>query len=286
MPRSRPAKNKGTKAAMLQVITTAAVFYVVVLVLMTVLQRNFLYYPESHLPTRAQSGVASMDEVRFSTADGLELLAWSQPPAEVDKPWVVLFHGNAGTIAGRAFKARVFLDAGYGVLLVEYRGYGGNPGSPTEEGLFADGRAALAYLGKQGVSGSQVVLYGESLGTGVAVAMASEAAEKGQPVAAVLLEAPFTSAAATAAHHYPFLPVRLLMKDHFDSLSRIGSIQAPLFIVHGENDDTVPQVLGRKLFAAAVEPKDALWLVGAGHNDLFGHDTAVVLLMYLKEHNI
>ena len=285
MSKPRTAKNKGAKAVMLQVITVAVIFYVVVLVLMYALQRNFLYYPQQDLASRAQSGVASMDEIRFTTADGLELLAWTQPPSEAGKPWVVIFHGNAGTIAGRAFKARIFLNAGYGVMLVEYRGYGGNPGSPTEAGLLADARAALGALAEQGATGKRLVLYGESLGTGVAVAMAHEAAGAGRPVAAVLLEAPFTSAVDVAAAHYPFLPAGLLLKDRFDSLARIDAIEASLFVVHGDRDWTVPERLGRRLFDAAREPKDALWLEGAGHNNLFDFGLDAALLSFLDRHN-
>jgi len=280
-------------ATMLQVFTTVAVVYVAVLGVMVVFQRSFLYYPGAREATPAQSGVPEMQTVHITTEDGLHLLAWVQPPApvptqepEAGKPWVVIFHGNAGTLAGRAFKARQFLDAGYGVLLVEYRGYGGNPGSPTEAGLFLDARAALAYLAAQGVSGKKLVLYGESLGTGVVVAMAAEVAQAGNPVAAVLLEAPFTSTVDVAARHYPFFPVRLLMKDRFDSLSRIQGIQAPLFIAHGARDGTVPQDLGRKLFAAAVEPKDALWLDGAEHNDLFDYGLGAASVLFLKSHGL
>lgn len=291
------SKNKGIMATMLQVLITAAVIYVAVLGVMVVFQRSFLYYPGVLEVTPEQSGVPEMQTVRITTEDGLQLLAWVQPPApapapapaqepEAGKPWVVIFHGNAGTLAGRAFKARQFLDAGYGVLLVEYRGYGGNPGSPSEAGLFLDARAALAYLTAQGVSGKQLVLYGESLGTGVAVAMAAEVAQAGNPVAAVLLEAPFTSTVDVAARHYPFLPVRLLMQDRFDSLSRIQGIQAPLFIAHGARDGTVPQDLGRKLFAAALEPKDALWLDAAEHNDLFDHGLGAASVLFLKSHGL
>lgn len=271
---------------MLQVFVTAAIFYAVVVVVMYFLQRNFLYYPDSYLPTRAQSGVVDMTEVRFSTEDGLELFAWLKPPADAEKPWVVIYHGNAGTIGSRGFKARVFLDAGYGVMMPEYRGYGGIAGHPTEAGLYADARAALKHLAEQGVTGRDVVIYGESLGTGVAVAMASELAGAGAPAAAVILEAPFTSTVDVAAKHYPFLPARLMMKDHYDSLSRIQGLHAPLFIVHGEKDWTVPQSLGRKLFAAAPEPKSALWIAGAGHNDLYDHDAAAAILAFLKEYKI
>jgi len=272
---------------MLQVFITAAVFYIALVVLMYVLQRNFLYYPENFTPTPAQSDVPEMEEVRFTTQDGVELFAWVAPPSldtqpSMDtKPWVVLFHGNAGSVGARGFKARVFLDAGYGVMLAEYRGYGGNPGTPSEAGLMHDARAALAYLAGQGVSGQDLVLYGESLGTGVAVAMAAEAAELGHPVAALVLEAPYTTIPDVAAAHYPFLPVRLLMKDHYDSLSRIALVNAPVFVTHGSEDWTVPQSLGRKLFGAAVQPKDALWVDGDAHNDLFGPRVFQAILEFL-----
>ena len=286
MSRLRPAQNKGIQNAMLQVAVAAVVFYVMLVALMYIFQRSFQFYPESRLPSRVESGVASMDEVRFTTNDGLELFAWTQPPSVDGKPWVVIFHGNAGNIAGRARKARVFFEAGYGVMLVEYRGFGGNPGRPTQDGLFADARAALAYLAGQGIAGRQLVLYGESLGTGVAVAMAYEAAQAGSPVAAVLLEAPFSSAADVAAGYYPFLPARLLLKDKFDSLSMVQDIAAPLFIAHGDRDLTVPQTLGRKLYAQAVEPKQALWLEGAAHNDLYEHGLGAAALAFLAGHQI
>lgn len=272
---------------MLQVFITAAVFYIALVVLMYVLQRNFLYYPENFTPTPAQSYVPEMEEVRFTTEDGLELFAWVAPPSldakpSLDsKPWVVLFHGNAGSVGSRGFKARVFLDAGYGVMLAEYRGYGGNPGTPSEAGLMSDARAALAYLAGHGGAGQSLVLYGESLGTGMAVAMAAEAAERGNPVAAVVLEAPYTTIPDVAAAHYPFLPVRLLMKDHYDNLSRIARVNAPVFVIHGSDDWTVPQSLGRKLYGAAVQPKDALWVDGDAHNDLFGPRVFQAILEFL-----
>ena len=269
---------------MTQVFITAAVFYVALVVLMYVFQRNFLYYPESTAPTPAQSHVPEMQVVRFTTADGVDLFAWAAPPKDPAKPWVAIFHGNAGTLAARGFKARVFLDAGYGVLLVEYRGYGGNEGSPSEAGLMMDARAALTYLHGQGVSGQDLVLYGESLGTGMAVAMAAEAAEQGHPVGAVLLEAPFTSISAVASAHYPFLPVRVLLKDQYDSLSRIAGVKAPVFITHGTDDNTVPQRLGRALFDGAVQPKVALWVDGVAHNDLFGPDVFQAMLDFLDAH--
>ena len=157
----------------------------------------------------------------------------------------------------------------------EYRGFGGNPGAPTEEGLFADARSTLAWLAGEGVAGRDLILYGESLGSGVATAMASELAAAGTPVAGVILEAPFTSMAAAAQFHYPILPARWLVLDRYDSLSRIGGIGTRLLILHGEADRTVPFALGRQLYESAAEPKSFLPLPGIGHVAHFERPEAV-----------
>ncbi|MBF0247582.1 MAG: alpha/beta hydrolase, partial [Alphaproteobacteria bacterium] len=161
---------------MFNAAVTVVVCYVAVLALMYVVQRQFIYYPDATPSTPAEAGVAEMAVVRLETADGLALTSWLARPSRTGRVTVVLFHGNAGTLAGRGSKARLFLDAGHGVMLVEYRGYGGNPGHPTEQGLYADARAALDHLDGLGIAGRDVVLYGESLGTGVATAMAAERA--------------------------------------------------------------------------------------------------------------
>lgn len=232
-------------------------------------QRSLMYFPGSALaPPPAPFAAA-----RVRTADGLELIAWDAPP-RAGHPTLVYFHGNAGTIADRVFKVRPFLEAGYGVLLVSWRGYGGNVGAPNEAGLLADGRAAVDHAQTRG----QVVLLGESLGAAVAVRMAAE-----RPVAALILEAPFASAVEVGARHYWYLPVRLLMKDRFESIRWIGRVRAPLLIVHGERDAVVPVAQARKLLAAANEPKRGVFLPEAGHNDLFEHGAADLELAFLAE---
>lgn len=276
--------NEGFGKTMINVFVAAGVFYVAVVVLMYAMQRNLMYFPDSRKPFPAASGMPDMREVSITTEDGLILLAWAAPPGTQGMPTVVLFHGNAGNIGHRGFKARLFLDAGFGLVLAEYRGYGGNPGEPSEEGFYADGRAVMAALPSLGVPSNQVVLYGESLGTGVAVKMAAEAAQAGTPVAALVLEAPFTSTADTGAVHYPFLPVHLLMKDRYASIERIADVSAPVFVVHGEQDRTVPQKLGRQLFEAAQEPKEALWLATAGHNDVFEHGAGPAVIDFLRRY--
>ncbi len=276
--------NKTTTGVkVLNVFLIAALCYVAFTAVMFVSQRSFMYAPSDLTRTPANVGVAEMREVTLKTEDGLNLVAWYAPPKDAAKAVVLVFHGNAGNIADRAFKARLFLDQGFGVMLAEYRGFGGNPGSPTEPGLLMDGRAALAFLSAEGKSGKALVLYGESLGTGVAVVMAMEEAFFGRPVGAMVLEAPFTSAADVAKSHYPFLPARLMLKDKFKSEPLISAVRTPLFMVHGEQDQTTPVRFGKKLFAAARKPKTAMWIDGAGHNDLFEHGAGEAIIAFLNK---
>ncbi|MFQ5618193.1 MAG: alpha/beta hydrolase [Rhodospirillales bacterium] len=260
-------------------ITVTAIVYVVLVAALYVFQRNIMYFPDASVPSPVHSGVPEMQPVTLETEDGLKLLGWYR--AVEGQPVVVYFHGNAGNIGARGFKARAFLDAGFGMLLVSYRGYGGNRGSPTEEGLYADGRAALDFLEVQGVAPEQTVLYGESLGTGVAVQMASEMASE-NPVGALVLEAPLTSMDDVAAHHYPYVPARWLIKDHFDSAAKIAGINTPLLIIHGDRDRTIPMKFGRMLFKAAVEPKESRWLEGGNHEDLFDFGGADVVIEFVR----
>lgn len=281
MFKNRSPSKKGFASIMVQLFTTIAVFYGALMLIMFLAQRSFLYHPAAATLSPVQSGVGDMQEITITTEDGLKLFAWAQPPADKTKPWVVVFHGNTGTLGERGNRGRAFLGADYGVLMVEYRGFSGNPGQPSETGLMLDGRAALAYLADQGAVGQNLILYGESLGTAVAVAMAEEQAKSGQAVAAVILEAPFTSMVDAGGVHYPYLPVSFLLKDRYDSLSRIKAIAAPVFIVHGDQDFTVPQDQGRRLFDAALEPKTSLWIAGAHHGNLFTASTFASMTAFL-----
>ena len=243
------------------------------------LQRHLLYFPDTHRPDPTRLNLSSMREIEIVTADGLRLLAW-YVPAQADRRVIVYFHGNGGNIANRGDRLRHFADGRFGVLLLEYRGYGGNLGSPTEDGLFADARAALDFLNSQGVGADRIVLYGESLGSGVAVRMASE-----QPVALLLLEAPYASIAAVARWHYPFLPVDLILKDRFDSLSRIGAVKSPILVLQGGRDNVIPAESGRELFAAAPEPKEIWVAPDGGHNDLASFGALAVADDFIRRHS-
>lgn len=268
---------------MLTWLLVAAGGYAALVAGMYVFQRNLMYLPSASMPSPAASGVGEMRTVTLHTEDGLELAAWYRP-ARPGRATIVYFHGNAGHLGYRAGRVRPYLDAGYGVLLVEYRGYGGNPGRPSEEGLYRDGRAALAYLAGGGVAVRCLVLYGESLGGGVAVQLAVEQARKGTPAGAVVLEAPLTSVADIGARHMPFVPVRTLLKDRFNILAKVVEIEAPLLIVHGENDRVVPIGSGRALYAAALPPKDSLWVAGGGHEDLDRFGLQQVVIAFVERH--
>jgi len=206
------------------------------------------------------------------TADGLSLLCWYLPPRD-GRPVIVYFHGNGGHIGYRAARLRWFAGYGYGMLMVEYRGYGGNLGTPSEAGFHTDGAAALDFLSSCGITPNRIVLYGESLGSGVAVRLAAQ-----REVVGLILEAPFTSVAEVAQYHYSFMPAAAMVWDRFDSLSRIGNVRAPILFLHGERDRVVPIRFGRALFDAAPEPKEFWTSREAGHETLaqFGALDAVL----------
>lgn len=261
----------------------AAVFvvlYVTILAAMYAGQRKLLYHPDRKLGTPAAHGVAELVPVRLQSSDGLTITSWFRS-AGTNKPVLVYFHGNAGNIGDRASKVRPYLDAGYGILLVGYRGFGPNPGHPTEVGLYTDAAAALEFLARTGISPDQWILYGESLGTAIAVEMATRYA-KSTPVGAVVLEAPFSSMVDAAKSHYPFVPVHFLLRDRYDSIAKIRDISCPLFVVHGSADKTVPQSLGKRLFDSAQSPKSAQWIDGAGHGNLYDFGADAYVLEFVK----
>lgn len=241
-----------------------------------VAQRSLIYHPDATVPAPERYGVPEMDAVRFAAGEGVNLLGWWKAPRHESSPVIVFFHGNAGHLGYRAGKARMFMDAGYGVLLVSWRYNAGAGGDASEEGLIADGRAALDYLAHRGIAPGRVVVYGESLGGGVAVALAAE-----EELAGVVLEAPFSSLAEVAQHHFWYLPARWLVVDEFDSIDRISHVSEPLLVVHGDDDRVIPRRFAESLYSAAPGPKEAQFLPGAGHNDLYAHGAGEIVVGFI-----
>ena len=241
-----------------------------VVALMHWAQRSLMYFPERFRTAPAVAGFAAAEEVVLDTADGEKVIAWHVPPRG-ERQVVLYFHGNGGSLRYRVERFRALTADGTGLVALSYRGYGGSTGSPTEPGLIADARAAYAFALAR-YPAERIVLWGESLGSGVAVALAAE-----HKVAQAVLESPFTSAADVGAAVYWFLPVRLLMKDQFRSDERIRNVRAPVLILHGTSDRVVPFTLGERLYRIANEPKRLVRFPGGGHNDLdaFGAQAAV-----------
>jgi fermentation-respiration switch protein FrsA (DUF1100 family) len=258
------------------VVETALIAYAVVVAALFLFQRNLLYLPDTGRPRLDGLGDLGAREVTLETADGLKLLSWYLPPPD-GRPVIVYFHGNGGNIRHRAERYAHFATAHYGVLAVEYRGYGGNPGSPSAPGLYADGAAACDWLARHGVAPDRVVLYGESLGSAVAVHLAAD-----RRVAALILESPFSRLATIAQHHYPFVPVSLLLRDRFDPLSEIGRVTAPILFLQGGRDRVVPPRFGRPLYEAAPEPKELWFTPDGGHVNLARFGLVDAVLDFLR----
>jgi fermentation-respiration switch protein FrsA (DUF1100 family) len=223
------------------------------------MQRRLIYFPDSNVPAVDVMG-AGWEDVSYSTDDGLTHRAWYRAP-QPGRPVFLVFNGNAGNRADRASLGIRLAAANFGVLLSDYRGYGGNPGDPTEEGFGKDARAAVSVMRDRSPT-SPIVYFGESLGAAVAIELATEL-----PPAALVLRSPFTSLADIGRVHYPWLPVGALLKDRYPSIDRIARVGVPLLVIAGDSDSIVPPEQSRELYEAASEPKHLVLIRGADHND-------------------
>lgn len=251
---------------MVKISLTLAVLYAFLLLAAWMLQRHLMYFPDPVRTPPDLFGLEDVEEITFQTPGGETIVSW-WAKAEAGKPTLLYFHGNAGTLATRAERVRKYQDKGYGIFMMTYRGFGGSTGKPSERANVRDAKQAYDVLIKNGVAPSQIVLYGESLGSGVATQVAAV-----KDVAGVILDAPYTTMVDVAAVHYPYLPARLLMIDRYLTKNYIARIHAPLLIIHGEDDEVIPVEMGRALFKLAIEPKDIATFQGAGHADhyMFG----------------
>lgn len=246
-----------TGKRLLIALSWVAAAMVATLALLWVFQRSLIYLPSQAVPG-APPGV---EEVSFTTEDELTLRAWFLA-SDQSRGAVVVLNGNAGNRSHRLPLGEALAAAGYSVLLADYRGYGGNPGSPTEDGLALDARAALGYL-EDRVGSDPVIFFGESLGAGVAIGLALE-----QPPDALILRSPFSSLPEIAAVHYWWLPSSLLLRDRYPNMARIGDIEAPLLVIVGSEDGIVPPDQSLALYEEANLPKQLVTVDGAGHNDV------------------
>lgn len=261
-----------------QILIIFCVAYLAICIFLALFQRRLVYRTERQRQNPADWNAADMQEVVLKTTDGVEILGWYKP-AKIGMPTMLYFHGNAGHLGERIDCLRPRIDAGYGLFMLSYRGYAGSAGKPTEQGLYQDASAALAYVKSQGVPTSSIILYGESLGTGVAVHLAAT-----ESVGVLILQAPYTSMADAAAYHYPLFPVRWLLRDKYNSLEKITKIKVPLLILYAGKDKVIPAKQSLKLFEAAPYPKDIYFFPEDQHNEF--RDAYKPTIAFLQEHLI
>ena len=248
---------------MRRIVTIAAVAaaaLVAVVGLFWTAQRRLIYFP-----TQAVGDVSpSFEDVTFATDDGLILSAWWVPASGgPDGSTIVVFPGNGGNRQDRVPLAQGLAARGFDVLLVDYRGYGGNPGNPSETGLLLDAVAAVDYLeSRPDINADRLVYFGESLGAAVAIAVAHN-----RPPSALILRSPFTSLPDVAKTHYPYLPTGLLLRDRFPSIDTISRVDVPVLVIAGTEDSIVPFDQSREIYEAAPGPKRFVTIQGADHND-------------------
>jgi fermentation-respiration switch protein FrsA (DUF1100 family) len=262
---------------MMKLAVALASVYAAVAVAAFIAQRKLMYFPDSTRVPPSNYGLGGVIERVLDTPDGARIVGWYGRAAP-GRPTVLYFHGNAGNLASRSERVRKYVARGFGIFMPSYRGYSGSTGSPTERANVSDAKLAYDALRKEGIAPENVILYGESLGSGVAVQVATE-----KPVGGVVLDAPYTSIVDVAAGAYPFLPVRPFMFDRYETLRHLREVKAPLLIVHGEDDEVIPVEMGRAVYAAANGPKELVTFPGAGHSDHHLHGSTEEIFRWIED---
>lgn len=258
-----PQRRTFWKSMTIAVLTALALAYLATFALLALNQRALLY-PRGGLDLApVEAGLPAAERLMLTTSDGERLPAWHvAPEAAPGRVVFAYFHGNGGSLANRARLFRAMTARGDGLLAVEYRGYAGASGSPSEQGLLLDAEALLAEAARRGYAQDRIILVGESLGAGVAVALACASPN---PFAGVVLDSAYESVLALARAAYPFFPVRLALLDAWRSDLRIAGLRSPLLMAHGEADDVIPIASGKRLFDLAPEPRRFIAVPGQGH---------------------
>lgn len=258
----------------LKILLFIAAIYVFAMLALYFGQRKLMYHPDpSHIQPQAL-GLTAFSEVRMGTPDGETIVTW-RASAQPGFPTLLYFHGNGGSLSGRGGRLQALQQVGFGITIMSYRGYSGSTGSPSEIANNQDARQLYDELRAAGLSSKNIVVYGESLGTGVATRLASSV-----DVAGLILDSPFTAIVDRAAELYPWFPVRPFITDRYPVADLITEIDAPLLVLHGARDNVVPSYMGEAVFAAALEPKTLKIFPNGNHVDLFNHGALDAILAF------
>ena len=261
-------------------LTLSSIFiaYLVVMIFIYFYQRNLLYHPSEN-NYQNDKVQFSYDEIFIKVDDKIKLKSWIINKNLKKFKTLVFFHGNAGELSNRIYKLNELNKLDINILLISWRGFSGNEGSPTEDNLYKDAEAAIQWLNRKEVKNDRIILYGESLGTGVAVEIG-----KKNNFNSIILESPFTSMENAAKIYYPYLPVKLLLKDKYDSLSKITTIKTPILIMHGKKDDIVPFSMGKELFEKANNPKHSYFTSDDDHMMEFNDQIITIIKNFINKY--
>jgi len=233
--------------ALILIITLLIYFFI--LVSTYIFQRSLLYHPSENNYSGDEI-LVPVEKVKIKTQDNIELVSWYHNKNSNDYKTILFLHGNAGSLENRIHKINHFKDMKVNFLIIAWRGFSGNKGNPTEKGLYEDARSAIRWLESNNVKEKNIIIYGESLGTGIATEIAQN-----KNFAGVILESPFTSMIDAGKDKYPYLPVKFLLKDKYESDKKIKNINSPILIMHGKVDNIVPFHMGKKMYELANDPK-------------------------------
>ena len=242
-------KNSIKMNFLVSILLIFVLIYFFVLISTYIFQRNLLYHPTENNYSGDQI-LVSVEKIKIKTQDDIELISWFHNKNLKNYKTILFLHGNAGSLENRIHKINHFQSMNINFLIIAWRGFSGNEGKPTEKGLYEDAESAIKWLKSKGIKENNIIIYGESLGTGVA----TEIAQK-KNFAGIILESPFTSMIDAGKDKYPYLPVRLLLKDKYESDKKIKNINSPILIMHGKVDNIVPFHMGKKMYELANEPK-------------------------------
>ncbi len=233
-------------------ILSLILFYILLIIVVFFFQRNILYHPSinNYLKDNLAEEPKEIKKVKITTEDKIDLIGWFYNKDIKKFKTILFFHGNAGSLENRTYKLNHFKDLNVNFLIIAWRGFNGNKGKPSEKGLYKDARSALRWLNMKGIQDKSIIIYGESLGTAIAVEVAQN-----KKYAGVILESPFTSMVNMGKKYYPFFPVSFLLKDKFESYKKINKIPVPILVIHGKVDKIVPYTMGEKMYELANQPK-------------------------------
>ena len=267
------------KKKILKILLVLFFVYLILLVFIYFYQRSLLYHPNENNYS-GDNLTVKVEKVKVQTSDNLKLNGWFHKKNLSDYKTIIYFHGNAGTLDNRIHKLNHFKDIDVNFLIIAWRGFSGNEGKPTEDGLYIDGKSAVNWVLEQGIKEENIVLYGESLGTGITLEIAQN-----KNFAGVILETPFTSMVDAAKNFYPYIPVNLLLKDRYENEKKVRSINIPIMIMHGEKDTIVPFSMGKKSFEIANEPKYSYFTNYDNHMMEYDENLVLALKSFLRSLN-